>query len=98
MSKIVESRIEPIRADKVRFDKLMTVTVPVEAPPDVYCPKLSKFDATTLHVVAEQETINHARECARSLIERMNNFPHTKEAGDLLSMAFTVMHFTGAAK
>jgi hypothetical protein len=87
MPNIVQATIEPIRADKLRLEKL---TIPVPAPPGVHCPQILSHDP----LVVAPETIEHARSCAKTLIERMANLPHTAEAGDLLAMAYTILHLT----
>ena len=71
----------------------ITLTVPVPAP-GVFTPTFESKDPW----VMTPETIEHARQCAQRLVDRMGHLPHTPEAGDLLAMALTVLHYTEGTK
>lgn len=88
MSEIRRGTIQPIRADKIRFKGERTVLVPLK-PPGVHLPQIVSHEP----LVVSSETIEHAQKVAQRLIATMGNLPPTPEAGDLLAMAYTVLHF-----
>jgi hypothetical protein len=82
---IKQANIDPIHVDKIR--------IPLGPQPGMYSPKL--LSASPLEVAPE--TLDYARTCAQRVIDRQVNLPHTAEAGDLLAMAYAVLHFTKGA-
>lgn len=84
---VFQATIAPIEANKIRLDRL---TVPVPAPPGVHVPEIVSHSP----LVMGEKTLEHARTCAERVIERMGNLPHSAEAGDLLSMAYAILHYT----
>lgn len=89
-NKIVTASIEPIKAENIKFHN---VIIPIK-PEGVHIPKLENSSP----LVVSLDTIKHAKECAEKLIGNMQNLPWTKEAGDLLAMAYTVLHYTKELK
>ena len=87
---VVQATIAPIEAKNLRIDRL----VPIPAPEGVHVPEIVSHSP----LVMSQRTIDHARECAKKAVERMANLPHSVEAGDLLAMAYTILHFTGKSE
>ena len=58
--------------------------------PGVFTPTFESSDPW----IVTPETIEHARQCAQRLVDRMAHLPHSPEAGDALALALTVLHFT----
>lgn len=94
MSKIVQGSISPIRADKLRMRDMRiegeVIEVPIPPPDGVHHPRL----ISDVPLVVAPETIAHARTVAQALYGRFKNLPVNKEAGDLISLALTVLHYT----
>ena len=85
---IVQGNIGPIEAKNIRLSNLieMVIPIPVEG---IHIPQLVSSEP----LIVAQGTIEHARKCAQKLIDNMQNLPHSEQAGDLLAMALTVLHF-----
>lgn len=91
MSQIAVGTIAPIKASEIRLPaKPLELFVPIPAPPGVHTPRLISADP----IVLAPETIAYAREQALRVFNTMGSLPHTKEAGDLISLALAVLHFT----
>lgn len=102
MSKDVESvvtvgYIGPIKASELRNigavvapkSEEVVVHVPLDIP-GIHSPKFVSMDP----IVLTPETLEHAKKCAQRLVDSMGNLPMTSQAGDLLSMAFAILHFS----
>lgn len=87
MSKIVQGSIQPMQAGKLHLDRL---AVPLVLP-DVHVVKL----VSERPLVVAPESLDHAAACAERVIARMRTLPHTTEAGDLLAMAYAILHYAG---
>ena len=82
--KISVGYMEPIRADRLRLDFAFQL-------PGVHSTKLECENP----VVVAQESLDHARVCAQRVIDGLENFPHTEQAGDLIAMAYAILHYAG---
>lgn len=95
-SKIVTATIAPIKYSDLRLDRIPSQehVAPYTAPlvrPDIF---RVKFEGLPEQHKVTEDTIAHARGVALQLISRMGHFPHTTEAGDLLALCFSLLHFT----
>lgn len=90
---IVQGTIGPITARKIRIDKLLeapvTVQVPVPPADGVFAPQFVSQDP----IVMTPETVQHAVSCAKRVVAIMGKLPNTPEAGDLVTMAFAILHY-----
>jgi hypothetical protein len=84
---IVQGSIGPIKAEEIRLDKLV---IPVPVPDNVHIPQLISNEP----VVIAPITLAHARACAERVMAMAGSLPHTEQAGDLLAMALTILHYT----
>ena len=90
MSEIRRASISPIKADQLRNLAAPAVArVPVPVADGAHAPKLISKEP----LVVAPETIAHAQQVAAKVLERLDYFPNTGEAADLISLALTVLHF-----
>jgi hypothetical protein len=88
-SKIVTGYIQPIEAKDLLLDTVR-VQVPLDMP-HVFKSKFVSHDP----LVMTQETLDHAHQTAQRMIEMQDQMPHTELSGDLLSMAYSILHYAG---
>ena len=86
---IVQGNIGPIEAQKIRLSNMVEMNIPIPVDESIHIPQLESSEP----LVVAQETLEHARKCAQRLMDNMQNLPHSEQAGDLLAMALTVLHF-----
>ena len=88
---IKRATIGAIHVDQLR--NVNGMRIPLGPQPGMYSPKL--LNASPLEVAPE--TLRYAKGVAQRVVDRQVNLPHSAEAGDLLALAYAVLHFTKGA-
>ncbi len=92
---IVQGNIGPIHAKDLRnigaATETVTVNIPLPVEEGIHCPQLISEEP----LVVAPETLDHAQDCAQRIIDMMDRLPHNEMSGDLLAMAFTILHYKG---
>ena len=88
---MVVASIAPITADKIRWDR---ISPPPPAAREIHCVTLESDDP----VVVAQRSLDHALKVAGRIRANLADMPVTPEAGDLISLAFAVLHYNGKSK
>jgi hypothetical protein len=83
--KIASATIIPIKAKDIKF----IGTRYAFKIDGIFSPELVNENP----IRVTEETLSHAETCARKIIDRMSNLPWSKEASDLLSMAYAILHY-----
>jgi hypothetical protein len=96
-SKVVTAYIAPIRADKLKITSLdelaadpepVTVEVSLEIP-GIHAVQLE----SRVPLVVREDSLEYAETIAESIVAKMSELPHTAFAGDMLALAFAVLHY-----
>jgi hypothetical protein len=92
---IVRATIEPIRAEKILLRNLFpeeeeeVVEAPV--PLEIHCVTLESQEP----LVVAQRSLDHAEDVAKRVIALMPQMPLNPITGDLIALAFAVLHYSG---
>lgn len=95
--KIVVGYIEPIEASKIRLRELQTQPETPTAKrkvEEIFVPTLISSDP----VEVTQETMSRAMDSARFVSEHLSELPLTPLTGDVIAMAFALLHYENQVK